>query len=70
MIAGDQVLPRITSNVSLSLSEPEADPLGGAGQEPERRVRLEHLVLGRAEHGQLVEVVHHHAGVPPRPIGG
>ena len=28
MIAGDQVLPRITSDVSLSLSEPEADPLG------------------------------------------
>jgi glyoxylase-like metal-dependent hydrolase (beta-lactamase superfamily II) len=28
MIAGDQVLPRITSNVSLSISEPEADPLG------------------------------------------
>ncbi|SMF69122.1 MBL fold metallo-hydrolase [Allosphingosinicella indica] len=28
MIAGDQVLPRITSNVSLSLSEPSADPLG------------------------------------------
>jgi glyoxylase-like metal-dependent hydrolase (beta-lactamase superfamily II) len=28
LIAGDQVLPRITSNVSLSLSEPEGDPLG------------------------------------------
>lgn len=28
MIAGDQVLPRITSNVSLSLSEPEGNPLG------------------------------------------
>ncbi len=28
MIAGDQVLPRITSNVSLSLSEPQGDPLG------------------------------------------
>ena len=28
LIAGDQVLPRITSNVSLSLSEPEPDPLG------------------------------------------
>jgi glyoxylase-like metal-dependent hydrolase (beta-lactamase superfamily II) len=28
LIAGDQVLPRITSNVSVSLSEPEADPLG------------------------------------------
>lgn len=28
LIAGDQVLPRITSNVSLPLSEPESDPLG------------------------------------------
>ena len=28
MIAGDQVLPRITSNVSVNLTEPEADPLG------------------------------------------
>lgn len=28
MIAGDQVLPRITSNVSLMLSEPDEDPLG------------------------------------------
>lgn len=28
LIAGDQVLPRISSNVSLSLSEPEGDPLG------------------------------------------
>lgn len=28
LIAGDQVLPRITSNVSLGLSEPDADPLG------------------------------------------
>jgi glyoxylase-like metal-dependent hydrolase (beta-lactamase superfamily II) len=28
MIAGDQVLPRITSNISLSLSEPAGDPLG------------------------------------------
>ncbi len=28
MIAGDQVLPRITSNVSLSISEPQGDPLG------------------------------------------
>ena len=28
LIAGDQVLPKITSNISLSLSEPEGDPLG------------------------------------------
>ena len=28
MIAGDQVLPRITSNISVTLTEPEGDPLG------------------------------------------
>ncbi|MDZ7588970.1 MAG: MBL fold metallo-hydrolase [Parasphingorhabdus sp.] len=28
MIAGDQILPRITSNISVMLSEPMADPLG------------------------------------------
>lgn len=28
MIAGDQVLPRISSNVSLGITEPDADPLG------------------------------------------
>lgn len=28
MIAGDQVLPRISSNVSLSMLEPDGDPLG------------------------------------------
>ncbi len=28
LVAGDQVLPRISSNVSVGISEPEADPLG------------------------------------------
>ncbi|MGJ3629396.1 hypothetical protein AB5I41_25755 [Sphingomonas sp. MMS24-JH45] len=28
LIAGDQVLPRISSNVSLHVNEPDADPLG------------------------------------------
>lgn len=28
LIAGDQLLPRISSNVSLGVTEPEADPLG------------------------------------------
>ncbi|WP_422343091.1 MBL fold metallo-hydrolase [Parasphingorhabdus sp.] len=28
MISGDQILPRITSNISVMLSEPTADPLG------------------------------------------
>ena len=34
-------------------------PLGVRGQEPERRVRLEHLVLWRADTPDLKEVVHH-----------
>ena len=28
MIAGDQVLPRITSNVSVTITEPQGNPLG------------------------------------------
>jgi glyoxylase-like metal-dependent hydrolase (beta-lactamase superfamily II) len=28
LISGDQVLPRISSNVSINITEPEADPLG------------------------------------------
>jgi glyoxylase-like metal-dependent hydrolase (beta-lactamase superfamily II) len=28
LVSGDQVLPRISSNVSVNLSEPESDPLG------------------------------------------
>ncbi len=28
LVSGDQVLPRISSNVSVNISEPEADPLG------------------------------------------
>lgn len=28
LIAGDQLLPRISSNISLTVSEPDADPLG------------------------------------------
>src|SRR3546814_12212962 len=28
LISGDQVLPRISSNVSVNITEPDADPLG------------------------------------------
>jgi glyoxylase-like metal-dependent hydrolase (beta-lactamase superfamily II) len=28
LVSGDQVLPRISSNVSINITEPEADPLG------------------------------------------
>ena len=35
----------------------------------EQRVALEHLELGRAEHRQLVEVVHHHHRVEAACVG-
>ena len=35
----------------------------------EQRVALEHLGVGRAEHRQLEEVVHHHDGVEPACVG-
>ena len=37
----------------------QANPLRHAGQESERRVGLEHLVLGRADPADLPEVIHH-----------
>lgn len=47
MIAGDQVLPRISSNVSLTVSEPEGDPLGDwlASIDKLRRLPEDLLVL-------------------------
>jgi glyoxylase-like metal-dependent hydrolase (beta-lactamase superfamily II) len=41
MIAGDQVLPRITSNVSVYSTEPEADPLGDWLESIEKLRRLD-----------------------------
>ena len=40
-----------------------------AAERAEERVGLEHLVVGRAEQGQLVEVVHHHHGVGAGVLG-
>jgi glyoxylase-like metal-dependent hydrolase (beta-lactamase superfamily II) len=58
MIAGDQVLPRITSNVSLSLSEPEGDPLGEWLASIARlRALPEHLLVLPA-HGQPFTGLH------------
>lgn len=58
MIAGDQVLPRITSNVSLSLSEPEADPLGEwlASIDKLRKLSADLLVL--PSHGEPFTGLH------------
>jgi glyoxylase-like metal-dependent hydrolase (beta-lactamase superfamily II) len=58
MIAGDQVLPRITSNVSLSLSEPEADPLGEWLASIEKLKRLPDSLLILPSHGEPFTGLH------------
>jgi len=58
MIAGDQVLPRITSNVSLSLSEPEADPLGEWLDSIAKLKRLPDSLLVLPSHGEPFTGLH------------
>jgi glyoxylase-like metal-dependent hydrolase (beta-lactamase superfamily II) len=58
MIAGDQVLPRITSNVSLSLSEPEADPLGDWLSSIAKLKRLPETLLVLPSHGEPFTGLH------------
>lgn len=58
MIAGDQVLPRITSNVSLSLSEPEADPLGDWLASIARLKQLPDNLLVLPSHGEPFTGLH------------
>jgi glyoxylase-like metal-dependent hydrolase (beta-lactamase superfamily II) len=58
MIAGDQVLPRITSNVSLSLSEPEGDPLGDWLASIEKLMGLSDELLVLPSHGDPFTGLH------------
>ena len=58
MIAGDQVLPRITSNVSLSLSEPEADPLGDWLSSIAKLKTLPETLLVLPSHGEPFTGLH------------
>ena len=58
LIAGDQVLPRITSNVSLSLSEPEGDPLGDWLASIERLRSLPDDLLVLPSHGEPFTGLH------------
>ena len=58
MIAGDQVLPRITSNVSLSLSEPQADPLGDWLSSLEKLGTLPAHLLVLPSHGEPFTGLH------------
>jgi len=58
LIAGDQVLPRITSNVSLSLSEPEADPLGDWLASIDKLRALPDALLVLPSHGEPFTGLH------------
>jgi glyoxylase-like metal-dependent hydrolase (beta-lactamase superfamily II) len=58
MIAGDQVLPRITSNVSVGLSEPEADPLGEWLASIDRLRGLSDSLLVLPSHGEPFTGLH------------
>lgn len=58
MIAGDQVLPRITSNISLSLSEPHGDPLGDWLSSIDKLRRLPDDLLVLPSHGEPFRGLH------------
>ena len=58
LIAGDQVLPRITSNVSLSLSEPDGDPLGDWLSSIAKLRRLQDDLLVLPSHGDPFTGLH------------
>ncbi|HET8729055.1 MAG TPA: MBL fold metallo-hydrolase [Alphaproteobacteria bacterium] len=69
LIAGDQILPRITPNVSVHWYEPLANPLAGFLASSERFAKLPKDVLVLPSHGKpfrglrqrLAGLEHHHA---------
>lgn len=58
MIAGDQILPRITSNVSLTLSEPDGDPLGDWLESIAKLRKLPDSLLVLPSHGEPFTGLH------------
>ncbi len=58
LIAGDQVLPRISSNVSLSMIEPEGDPLGDWLASIDRLLQLPADLLVLPAHGEPFNGLH------------
>ncbi len=58
LIAGDQVLPRITSNISLMMTEPEGDPLGDWLQSIARARDLPADLLVLPSHGEPFRGLH------------
>lgn len=58
LISGDQVLPRISSNVSVGVTEPEADPLGEWLASIERFLELPADLLVLPAHGEPFTGLH------------
>lgn len=58
LIAGDQVLPRISSNVSLGVTEPEGDPLGDWLASIEKLLALPDDLLVLPAHGEPFRGLH------------
>ncbi len=58
LVSGDQVLPKISSNVSISLSEPEANPLGDWLSSIERLLGLPDDLLVCPAHGEPFRGLH------------
>lgn len=58
LIAGDQVLPRISSNVSVSLHEPDGDPLGDWLGSIDRLLQLPADLLVLPAHGEPFTGLH------------
>jgi glyoxylase-like metal-dependent hydrolase (beta-lactamase superfamily II) len=58
MISGDQVLPRISSNVSLSAVEPDADPLGEWLASIDKLLNLPADLLVLPAHGEPFHGLH------------
>lgn len=58
LISGDQVLPRISSNVSLGVTEPEGDPLGDWLASIEKLLALPDDLLVLPAHGEPFRGLH------------
>jgi glyoxylase-like metal-dependent hydrolase (beta-lactamase superfamily II) len=58
LVAGDQVLPRISSNVSINVSEPEANPLGEWLDSIDRLLKLPDDLLVCPAHGEPFKGLH------------
>jgi glyoxylase-like metal-dependent hydrolase (beta-lactamase superfamily II) len=58
LVSGDQVLPRISSNVSMHSGEPDADPLGDWLASIDRLLELDDALLVCPAHGEPFRGLH------------